>query len=99
MYLNGDKAKLFFTRFQWSLLAENEANNFPVLYFNARKIIFTIIAAFSTIKAELFMLMSSESAEQSAASNQTNYGGNFAAFLAEMLWASMETVAKSAFDW
>jgi hypothetical protein len=39
-----------------SLAAERDRkkNNFPYSIFNARKIIFTIIAAFSTIKTVLF---------------------------------------------
>jgi hypothetical protein len=41
-----------------SLAAERDRkkNNFPFSIFNARKIIFTIIAAFSTIKTVLFAL-------------------------------------------
>lgn len=81
MYLNEDKTKLFSrdsNEVSAAALAakrDRKKNNFPFSIFNARKIIFTIIAAFSTIKTVLFALWRAPEDEKVARLSGTGFLG------------------------
>lgn len=80
MYLNEDKTKLFSrdsNEVSAGALAakrDRKKNNFPFSIFNARKIIFTIIAAFSTIKTVLFALWRAAEDERAARAQEKSRG-------------------------